>query len=235
MQIPDSYIEIERIYAAMMAGKIRSLAVTSSQPQEGVSSLVSALARRNLSAGRSTLLVDLNLHSPNLSSTLGLEQQTEAPSGLAAPRMLCLREKAKIAVITAPARREIILQLREPGRLETHIRQWLKSFDTILLDTSPIGLNNSGNLPGEYAASACDACILTVLAGVTPKASIKNSLDKLDKARALLLGTVFNDQYNPGLKQELLREANALARRFPKIAARLKIWLNQSNLLSLEL
>ncbi|WP_281557254.1 hypothetical protein [Thalassomonas sp. RHCl1] len=235
MQIPDGYIEVERIYAAVMAGKIRSLAVTSSQPQEGVSTVIRALARRNLNAGRSTLLVDLNLHSPHLSQALDLPKQAKPTTGLAEPHMLTTQEEVNMAVITAPARRELIMQLREPGVLESHIREWLKSFDTVLLDTSPIGLHNSGNLPGEYAASACDACILTVLAGVTPRASIKSTIDKLNQAQALLLGTVVNDRYNPGLKQELLREADKLSRYFPAIAARLKRWLNKSHLLSLEL
>ncbi|WDD96836.1 hypothetical protein [Thalassomonas actiniarum] len=235
MMIPDGYIEIERIYAAMMAGNVRSLAVTASQPQEGVSTVIRALARRNLNAGRSTLLVDLNLHSPHLSNALALPSSSTPEQGLSKPHMLSLHKEIKMAVITAPARREVIMQLREPGMLANHIQGWLKNYDTVLLDTSPIGLHNSGNLPGEYAASACDACILTVLAGVTSQASIKSTIEKLNKAQALLLGTVINDRYNPGLKQELLREADKLSRYFPGFANRVKNWLNKSHLLSLEL
>lgn len=238
MQIPDHYIEIERIYAALIAGNIRSVAITSSQPLEGTSTLVRALARRSLIGGRSTLLVDLNLHSPHLGASLGLKQNSTLEplsEQLSEPCMLSGQNKTRFAVINAPARRKVIMKLREPGILETHIRQWLTAFDVVILDTSPIGLNNSGNLPGEYAASACDACILMVLAGKTTEASVKNTLEKLKMTQALLLGTVFNDQFNPGLKQELLREVERITPYFPKLAIRLRHWLNNSNLLSLEL
>jgi len=177
----------------------------------------------------------LNLHNPRLSTGPGITQKAGTTTALPARQQLVEGKEGQLGIITAPARRELIMQLREPGVLEKQIKDWLKNYDSVILDTSPIGLNNSGNLPGEYAAGACDACILTVLAGITPQASIKSSLDKLSQAQALLLGTVFNDQYNPELKQELLREADKLSRYFPALAARLKRWLNKSHLLSLEL
>jgi len=41
----------------------RSIAISSANSGEGVSSIAQALVQRNLLAGHSTLLVDLNLHA----------------------------------------------------------------------------------------------------------------------------------------------------------------------------
>lgn len=64
MSIPIQYLELESLYAATVARGIRSLAVTSSEGGEGVSSICDALARRSEADGLRTLLVDLNLYHP---------------------------------------------------------------------------------------------------------------------------------------------------------------------------
>ena len=234
MFIPDHYIELERIYLATLANKVRSLAVTATRPGEGSSTLVRALARRNTIAGRSTLLVDLNLHSPHLSQALGAEVTTKSPDQLSTPYTLTTNTDTKVALVVGPTQRKLIMKLREPGILEEQITSWLTEFDSVIIDTSPVSLNNGGNLPGEFAASACDGTILTILAGQTTETCLKNTLEKLNKAGGLLTGTVLNDQFNPGLKDELLREIKKINRYFPKVARLLRRWLDKSYLLSLE-
>ncbi len=235
MQIPDDYIELERIYAATLARDVRSLAVVSTCPCEGVSTVIKALARRNLIAGHSTLLVDLNLHSPNLGTLFNLEALPARTAQLSSPHSLALSEiDTKLALVTGPADRRSIVTLREPGSLEKHIENWLNDYDSVLIDTSPISLNNSGNLPGERAAGACDGAILTVLAGQTTETAITNTVDKLKLANALLLGCVINDQFNPTLKSELLREVKRIDRFLPKLAAKFRSWIYKNYLLNLE-
>ncbi|MGN4982002.1 hypothetical protein ACTFBY_11420 [Aeromonas dhakensis] len=64
MSIPIQYLELESLYASTLARGIRSLAVTSAEGGEGVSTICEALARRAEADGLKTLLVDLNLYHP---------------------------------------------------------------------------------------------------------------------------------------------------------------------------
>ncbi len=233
--IPEHYIELERIYSATLARDIKSLAVVSTFPGEGVSSIIIALAKRNALAGRKTLLVDLNIHNPALSSLANSTQPPDSLKTLSSPTFIEQENSSsEIAVVTGPVERKLVLSLREPGVLESHIEAWLKDYDSVLVDTSPMSLNNGSNLPPEYIASACGGTVVTVLAGQTTNTALTNTIDKLSTAKALLIGIVINDQFNPTLKDELLREIHRLDRFFPKVAAKLRTWVNNRNILALE-
>lgn len=140
----------------------------------------------------------------------------------------------EIAVVTGPVDRGLIMSMREPGVFESHIKRWLNQYDSVIVDTSPISLNNGGNLPPEHVAGVCGAAILTVLAGKTTNTALANTLAKLNQAEVLLLGTVINDQFNPTLRNELLRELGRLEPHFPRLAEKLRSWLNRCDLLALE-
>ena len=60
IQIPIQYEEMDALFAATIGAGHRSIAITSSQHDEGVSMLSYALARRIAASGRRSLLVDLN-------------------------------------------------------------------------------------------------------------------------------------------------------------------------------
>jgi len=74
VNIPYQNMEIEQIYTQLLSNPHTSIAICAAQEGEGVTSLAFALAQRNLLAGHSTLLVDLNLYRPAIKSLLPIEE-----------------------------------------------------------------------------------------------------------------------------------------------------------------
>lgn len=235
MQIPPLNMEIDRIYSQILGNNNRSIAINAANPGEGVSSLCLALAQRNLLAGHSTLLVDLNLHRPSLTQVMPLA--TAGHRHLLPPPQLVSSNTNNITLmgIAAPTHRDIILKLRKPGVLEQCIAHWLEEFDTVIFDTSPIDSINAGNIPPERISAACDGSLFVVLAGHTTNNMVTAAVSKLNNAGARLLGCIINDRDNPPLKQELLREINRLKPRYAYLARPLEKWLGHRRLLALEI
>ncbi|MES9857108.1 MAG: CpsD/CapB family tyrosine-protein kinase [Sedimenticola sp.] len=235
MLIPERFEEIERIHAATAARSIRSLAVTAANEGEGVSTLALALARRNLLAGRSTLLVDLNLYRPSLHTTLDITPASRHEALLESPCIVTPDGgNSALTGISAPSRRETILRLREPGVLETQISLWQQEYDTIIFDTSPLSRLNGDNIPAGRVAAACDGCLLLVLAGETSEAAVENATQQLQSRGAKLLGCVLNDRHNPTLKAELLRETKRLDAHLPRLGRWMRSYIKQIRLLALD-
>jgi len=236
MNFPSHHMEIERIYSQLFSQGNRTIAISSANSGEGVTSICLALAQRNLLAGRSTLLVDLNLFHPSLNSLLELDPSDSIPEQLENPQLVSVQHKPiALMGITTPTRRDLIMKLRRPCVLEQHIARWQLTFETIIFDTSPINRINANNIPPEQVAAACDGSLLVVLSGCTTEAMISTAIGKLNAAKAQLLGCVFNDRDNPPLKSELLREVQRLEPRFSNIAHCLSNWIQQNHLLAIEI
>ncbi len=236
MHIPPQNMEIERSYSQVLAGGNRTLAITSANPGEGVTSIALALVQRNLLAGHSTLLVDLNLYRPSIDGLLRLGQQPEEAELLEAPQLVTTQEyPLALTGITAPIRREVVMQLRRPGVLEQCITEWRRGYDSIIFDTSPINRINANNIPPERVAAACDGVLLVVHAGHTTEAMVATATDKLKTTQAELLGCIFNDRDNPPLRSELLREIKRLEPRLGSIARHMGNWIQNNHLLAMEI
>ena len=74
--------------------------------------------------------------------------------------------------------------------------------------------------------------MLVVLAGRVAEASIKAAATRLSGAGARLAGSVFNDQFNPRLRDELCRETRRLDGILPGLMARVRKMIRRSDLLS---
>lgn len=251
VNIPYQNMEIEQIYTQLFSNPHTAIAICSSEQGEGVTSLAFALAQRNLLAGHSTLLVDLNLYRPAIKGVLDINteiQKTDISNGtsvvintsmqksvLSAPQLVfSVDNSIVVSGITAPTKRENIIKIRQPGVLENCIEQWLNEFDTVIIDTSPLNRLNAQNIPAERVAAACDGALMIVLAGQTSESSINSAMSKLNNAGAFLLGSVLNDRYNPTLKAELIREVQRIPRFFNWLHSFLNKMINKSRLLTLE-
>lgn len=240
IEIPPLDREIEDVYVSLMARKVQTVAITSANPKEGVTSVAVALAQRHLLAGRSTLLVDLNLHNPSLDRQLELADLPRLlglrEGGLLPPPQLVGVENQGIALtgVTAPKGREAIIKLRNPGVLEEYIAVWLQVFDSVIFDTSPINVASTEHIPPERVAAACDGSLLVVLSGRTTEAMAVTAIDRLKSSNAVLLGCLYNDRDNPSLQQELLREVDRLPSFLGWISKRISRRIKKNRLLSLD-
>jgi len=235
VEFPEHYVELERIYSPTIGHGMRSLVVTSADEGEGVTTLVVALAKRNRYSGRSTLVVDLNLHRPALHKRFGLSYIPAPPDGGHGPDALPRVDLGEgLTVMPAPTNRGEAVLLRETHRFKEYLEVWLKQYDVVIFDSTPLNGSNKGNIPAERICHGCEASILVVLAGVTPASAVRAALDKLNSVGVTLVGTVLNDFHNPSLAEELRRETRHFDRLLPGFTQRLRGRIHASQLLNLE-
>jgi len=235
VEFPEHYVELERVYSRTIGRGLRSLVVTSADQEEGVTTLVVALAKRNRHSGRSTLVVDLNLHRPALHRRFGLSFTPAAPEGPHGPGDLPRVELADgLTVMPVPTNRAVAILLREAGHFDEYLEAWLKQYGVVIFDTTPLNGGNMGNIPAERIAHGCEGTILVVLAGVTPASAVRAALGRLKSAEVTLVGTVLNDFHNPSLAEELRRETQRFDRLLPGVTQELRRRIRDSQLLNLE-
>ncbi len=238
--------EVERIYNHLAMSDIKALAFCSANPNEGLSTVCGLLAQRSLLAGQRTLVVDFNSYHPSLTAVLddiypitANEGDSLAQSLACHPQLVCIEQKTSLAQktilgVTAPQSKLTLLKLRTPSVLQAMVDEWKSLFDVIIFDTTPINKANQNNLPGELIAQACDACILLVKSGYTTEEQINEAMQKLTQHKVNLIGSILNDQDNPPLQQELLRELTKLGMIPSKLQAYLRTKILNSNFLNLD-
>ncbi len=234
--LPAHYLELEAIYAQLVASGVRTIAITSAVPGEGVSLLSTALARRAVAGGRKTLLVDFNLRrSRKAADVLNTPQ---LPSW--APADGSIREAARVpeggeyALVAVPEGGTNQFGFRDLDKLRQTFADALGEFDLVIADTSPLTAINGNNVPAETVAAAVDGTILVVLAGRTSETAIRSAAERLKRAGATLSGVVFNDRFNPRLVDEVCREIDRLRWLSPRFCDWLKRRLRPIPVLSIE-
>lgn len=234
--IPETYEEVERIYDLTFGSGHKSVVVASVNPKEGKTSLALALAQRNLLAGQSTLIVDFNAYNPEFKPVFPKEDgafvepdhdkensSTHEFQNAGSPeRQLLLAEPELITTdntvlaltgVVFPKGNKNIMLLRNPGVMESYIERWLTSFDAVVFDTTPIKNVNAQNIPVKNILKASDIGVMVVLTNHTKEHELVENLNKLGSAKDKIKGIVLNDQYNPSLRDELLRQIDKLSNR----------------------
>ena len=225
MKIPACSMEIEHVFLQLEQQECRSLCITSTNSGEGVTSLAQALTERHLLAGYRTLLVDLNLQNPSLTVLSFMsESDTTTPHYLA----LTLQDNVVLSGFPAPTEKANIMELRQPKYLKNQILQWLTEFDKVIIDASALSQLSVDNIPAQTIAGACDGTIMVILSGQTLQTELTIAIESLKKNQANLIGHVFNDKYQPGLKNEICREIERF-RFLPKRLSTKLISIVQNN------
>ena len=233
--LPTHHPELENIYLRSLGSGMRSLAITSSNHGEGVTSLSIALVQRHLLAGKSTLFVDLGGNQPGQLNVLA-SPANGSPAVSTEPHLLTDHEDSYALLgIPAPANNKTNLGWRNPGILESYIAGWLDQFDAVIVDTGSFNRDSPALVPAERIVGACDATLLVVLAGSTTEPTVRHTCDRILSAGGSLAGCVLNERYNPSLKQELLRESARLPDTLGSAKKALLQWVVSNRLLSLEI
>ncbi|HXR98600.1 MAG TPA: polysaccharide biosynthesis tyrosine autokinase [Terriglobales bacterium] len=172
--------------------EINSLAICSSLPGEGKSTVSANLACAFASLGRSTVLVDTDMRKSNVhrlfkvQNRRGLSSLLRAQYGLdqilvEAPGVPNL---SLIPAGPSPANPGELMH-RGLGDLLEQLRQ---RFDYVLFDCPPV----LGFADALVATNLADATLLVVRAGKTERQFVAGALRQLRAARVNLLGTVLN-------------------------------------------
>ncbi|GAB2478946.1 tyrosine-protein kinase domain-containing protein [Jatrophihabitans fulvus] len=169
----------------------RVLAVTSSIPAEGKTSVAINLAATLAEAGFTVCLVDADLRRPTVASVLGLTgavgltnvliQQVELHDALQTvePNLYVLASGP-----TPPNPSEVLASTY----VRDAIRSLLDTIDYVVIDTAPL-------LPvadGSEVAALADGTLLVARQNVTTETHVKHASQNLSRVDARLLGVVLN-------------------------------------------
>ncbi len=194
---PDSYAAEQyrtlrgRIDSIATQRRIKTIAVTSANPDEGKStSSLNLAVVTSLSVGKKVLLMDCDLRRPKIHKTLGIDPHTglaEVLLGQSTLNEAIMRVEGLnldvLPVRTPPSNPSELLASAEMRRV---LDEACESYDQIILDTPAcLGLPDA-----KTVSELCDAIIMVVRADVTPRQDIQMTLEVLD--RQLLIGLLLN-------------------------------------------
>lgn len=171
---------------------IKTIAVTSSIPNEGKTVISHFLATEMAKAGNKTLIVECDLRRPaqaNLFKSRPKKGLTKYLSGD------CTLEEAATVTNTEnlyflDADSKVVNPAETLGseRFKKAMEEMKEKFDTVILDTPPV----TSFIDGALVASNSDATVVVIRAGYTPQRAVAASIDQLEKANAKIIGTVLN-------------------------------------------
>ena len=235
IKLPITYLEVEKIYANTVGRGMRSVAVTTSNPGEGCSTIAYAISKRSEADGKHTLLVEMNLLHPEIGDISGHVHTDWSPEPGSADGCIMHDDESEMDILPAPCDSEGLMQFRNLANMSKLIEHWLEIYDVLVFDTSPVNAINRHNIPAESVCAMVDGTVMVVMAGETRLTEFQSAIDRLKELEVELVGVVFNDMKNPRLADELCRETKRFDDRWPKAMERFRNYIRHSSFLNIEL
>jgi Mrp family chromosome partitioning ATPase len=211
---PSGFSEIVRLQRALMRNLHGALVLTGATGHEGVSLLSILLALRSASGEKRTLLVDLNLKDGAITEAFGLEPRAwDFSPRKGARRAVGTPLKGVIAenvggtgldVLPLPDDKATLEALSQPGGAAALLDGLSAGYEHIVVDTSPIGALNRGNVDPLTLAAAAPRSAMVALMRRTDPARVKAAADALVASGADVCGLIANNLKNPSPKALLM-------------------------------
>jgi capsular exopolysaccharide synthesis family protein len=166
---------------------LRVVAVTSAGRREGRTTTAANLALTAAIEGRSTVLVEADLHRPSLGALLGMAPRAGLADVLDGTAELAqaIGRVGPLSILLAGEPRDPAAALRSP-RAPAVVDQLRQAYDLVVVDAPPA----LAFTDGDRLAAAVDGALLVVRAGTTPRQVVRMVLDALGDRVA---GIVLND------------------------------------------
>ncbi len=200
LPVLDYYVQSEidrlRVNVGFTGSDKKMLMITSSVPNEGKSYISVNLWLDLSRAGNRTCLVDMDMRKSEIRKTLGLAG-TESGEFKGLSHYLAGRAGINDVVYQTNVANAYIIPtlttinpslLLDQTRMDTFLSILRKNFDYVILDTPPLGVVSDGQL----IASKSDGAILVIRAHETSRASVKTSVQQIEKVGCPLVGVVLN-------------------------------------------
>lgn len=186
----ESVLALHSALAFALDEGVTALALTSSVPAEGKSTVTGNLAAAVAMLGRRTLLIDADLRKPSVHVKFSIPRQpglSNVLRGLCAPNDAIRSIGPNLSVMPAGLGCHNPVELLH-SRLEQVLELVRVQFDFVLLDCPPVlGFADTASIAG-IAGSA----LLVVYAGVTDRAQVHAAVQQLARSGANLVGVVLN-------------------------------------------
>jgi capsular exopolysaccharide synthesis family protein len=203
--------ELRDAYAALLSavrvsapfGSGKSILVTSTQPNEGKTTVASCLAIAASLSGQSVLLIDGDLRRPSLAAAAGiangvglgevLEGRAESADTIYPVELFeDSRETGALSVMGAGGKSPEFLSGVDWSRARTIFQSISERFGLVLFDSPPILAANDALL----LAGIVDGILLVVGAGTADRHEVRRAKEQLEPIGTPLIGAVLN-QFDP--------------------------------------
>jgi capsular exopolysaccharide synthesis family protein len=171
----------------------RTLAFTSTSPQEGKSATLANMAISFAQLGERVLAIDADLRKPRLHKVFQV-RNLSGLSGFLTGRAVLDDAIQKTAIDNLwilpsgphPPNPAELLNSRKMRELMATLKE---QFDIILIDTPPV----LAVIDPVIVSSICDGTLLVVRSSKTTRKPLLKTIGELRKAKAVIIGVIFND------------------------------------------
>jgi capsular exopolysaccharide synthesis family protein len=170
----------------------RVFMITSALPDEGKTSIAFNLAMA-MAQSKRTLLIEADMRKPRLAKALGLPADAKGLANLVAGNAesaACMHSLpgSDLKVIPSGDHPPNPLELLSSQRFQRTIEELKTQFDFVVIDTPPVELVSDALAISRVAS----ATLFVARAGRTAVPIVKQSLRRLDRANAKVLGVILN-------------------------------------------
>ena len=172
----------------------RLLAITSSAPGEGKSTIAVNLALTLAEQGSRVLLIDADLRRPQVHRILGVDRRpglSDVLTGQAEPEHAIIPSPVHpgLSVLPGGSATGSPAELVGGDNFMSLVLGLREQFDTVLVDTSPVLAVTDAALIGTVA----DGTLVVVRANETDQGALSRAVEQLRRVNANLVGIVLND------------------------------------------
>lgn len=171
---------------------IRTIVVTSTQPNEGKSTVISNLAVTMAQSGKKVLLIDCDLRKPTIHKKLGVSNQVGLTSILS-------KEKTMEEVIKATTIHNFYILTSGPippnpaellgsKKMKSFIEELHGYFDVILFDAPPVLAVTDAQILSTF----CNGVVFVAGYGQAEKDAMLRGKELIEKVGGKILGVVIN-------------------------------------------
>jgi capsular exopolysaccharide synthesis family protein len=172
--------------------EIKTIAVTSTQPGEGKSTVISNLAITTAHSGKKVLLIDCDLRKPTIHKKFGVSNQEGLTNLLAKEKSL--EEVIKTTnisnfyLLTSGPIPPNPAELLGSKKMKSLLKELDEIFDMVFIDSPPV----LAVTDAQILASQCSGVIFVTGYGQSEKQAVVRAKELIDKVGGKILGVVIN-------------------------------------------
>ena len=185
----DEAMKTLRTNIQFSGADIRTIMMTSTEPNEGKSEITFHTALSFANTGKKVLLIDADIHKSVLTTRYHLDQEVDGLS-----QYLTGQKRAEEVIYSTNVENFDILfsgpyapnpaELFESSLMRELLEEAAKHYDYVLVDTPPVGSLIEGAIIAQY----CDGAILVIKSGAISYKRVQRVKRQVEKSGCRMLG-----------------------------------------------